>query len=440
MIKHEISVIENNSIAREMDITPGDFLLSINQETVRDFLDYRFKVQTDFLVVEIEKPDGEIWELDIEKDPDEDLGMGFKQSLMSETKRCCNQCIFCFIDQQPTGLRDTLYVKDDDPRMSFLLGNYVTLTNLGPREIDRLAGYHISPLRVSVHAANLDVRVKMMGTERARNLFDALDVFYKAGTELHFQIVLCKGINDGPELAYTMDVLARYKPNSLSIVPAGVTRHREGLYPLEVFDRDGARQVIRQAEKYKNFVYLSDEWYLMGQVPLPSYRDYGDFPQLENGVGVLRLFEREFKQMLARHMKKPGGPKIGQPVKIGWVTGTLAGGYMRMRAKDFMQAFPHVDIQVYEIANAFFGPTVTVSGLIVGEDVVNQLQFTQNNRPQLLCLPENAFRAGVAEKVMLDGMTLTALEAALGVPVMVGDSHGGDFCRQMIKAVGKNKI
>jgi len=474
VIKHEISNIAENSIAAELGITCGDFLLSINGEAVRDILDYRFRIQDESLLVEVEKPDGEIWELDIEKDPDEDLGLEFKLSLMSHTKRCGNSCVFCFVDQQPKGLRPSLYVKDDDPRLSFLLGNYVTLTNLSKAEVKRLAGYHLSPLRISVHAADLDVREKMMGTSKARNLFDALDIFSQSGIEMHFQIVLCKGLNDGAQLDYTIEKLMGLNgAKSLAVVPAGLTKHRDGLFPLQPFTKEDAQAVLLQVEKWqasKNFVFLSDEWYILAEVPLPEYKHYGEFPQLDNGVGVLRLFEREFVKGLI-HAKRaqvscllksgsrrafrteqfPRGQKKAQtglldrlflkiicrksirqqPVSIGIVTGTAAGRFMRSIAARFMTKWPHARITVYEIENEFFGPSVTVSGLLAGQDVIKQLKGKLDGIDVML-LPENAFRGGVKQKIMLDGVTQKVLEQKLGIRVKIGSTNGVKFCRELI--------
>jgi len=447
VVKHEISNIVKNSIAAELGITCGDFLLSINGEAVRDILDYRFRIQDESLLVEVEKPDGELWELDIEKDPDEDLGIEFKLSLMSHTKRCGNHCVFCFVDQQPKGLRPSLYIKDDDPRLSFLLGNYVTLTNLGEDEVKRLAGYHLSPLRISVHAADLDVREKIMGTSKARNLFDALEVFSQAGIEMHFQIVLCKGLNDGAQLDYTIDKLMGLNgAKSLAIVPAGLTKHREELFPLEPFTKEDAQAVILQVEKWQaneNFVFLSDEWYILAEVPLPKYKHYGEFPQLDNGVGVLRLFEREFVKRLARDSKKlPANAldrlllklilrKSSRPVNIGIVTGTAAGGFMRSITVRFMEKYPFAKISVYEIKNEFFGTSVTVSGLLTGQDVMKQLKGKLGNT-DVIFLPENAFRSGVKEKIMLDGVTKQELEQKLGVRVKIGSTNGVKFCGELI--------
>jgi len=440
VIKHEIARVQKNSIAAQLDIKSGDFLLAIDGKEVRDVLDYRFRIQEAKLLVEIEKACNEIWELDIEKDPDQDLGIEFKQSLMSHAKRCANRCIFCFVDQQPKGLRNSLYVKDDDPRMSFLLGNYVTLTNLSVEEINRLAGYRVSPLRISIHAADLDLRAKMMGTDAARNLFNALDVFKAQGIEMHFQIVLCKGLNDGTQLDYTIGRLAEYRPlaKSLAIVPAGLTKHRDGLYPLEVFGREDARAVINQLVANNNqlknssgFVHLSDEWYILAGLPLPSYEEYGSFPQLDNGVGILRLFQREFSgAMTTKVPSRASAVQGGVIPTIGIITGTAAAGFMRNIVKNFTKKHPQSHITVHPICNKFFGETVTVSGLLTGGDIIAQLKDMYI--PGVIFIPENAFRAGVKEKVMLDGTTLQDLERELRARVVVGSADGGEFYRQLM--------
>jgi len=486
MIKHEISNIQKHSIADELGILSGDFLLAINGREVSDILDYRFRIQEDSLLVEIEKHETrEIWELDIEKDPDEDLGLTFKQSLMSHKKRCHNKCIFCFVDQQPKDLRPSLYIKDDDPRLSFLIGNYVTLTNLGMDEIKRLAGYHLSPLRISVHTADLDLRERMMGTPAARNLFDTLAVFSNAGIKMHFQIVLCKGVNDGKYLDETIEKLVTQPGfESLAIVPAGLTKHRDGLFPLQPFTKEDAQQVIEQGQlwqnaalgqsgtltlannfkdlapyreghpqspanfHYANAVYLSDEWYIMAGVKLPPYEHYRDFPQLDNGVGVLRLFWHEFVsakkiQMvtLSHHLKKFWQTFVGSRTKnartkgntpgelvpsprIGIITGRASYKFMRHIAKHWKSK-----ITVYPIDNHFFGETVTVSGLLTGVDIINQLK----NRPlpDIIFIPENAFRAGVKEKIMLDGTTKKEIEQNLGIKVIIGSTNGAEFYKQL---------
>jgi len=419
-----------------MGISCGDFLLSVNGHGVFDVLDYRFRIQDQCLLIEVEKPNGEVWEIDIEKDPDMDLGINFKHSLMSYKRRCRNKCIFCFVDQQPKGLRPSLYIKDDDPRLSFLQGNYVTLTNLSQTEIKRLASYHLSPLRISVQVADLDMREKLMGTPAARNLFTALQEFNQAGIEMHFQVVLCKGINDGTQLDSTIEKLINLKPGakSMSIVPAGLTKHRCGLYPLQPFTKEDARTVIAQVAKWQQvrpFVYLSDEWYVIAGERLPQYAHYGEFPQLDNGVGMVRLFEREFKIGMAKCNKKRRPLRLLRRHKnIGIITGQAAAGFMRALALQFMHRNPHIKITVYVIRNDFFGESVTVSGLITGQDVVKQLRGKLDGINEVF-LPENAFRAGVKEKVMLDGMTLQELEKKLEIKVKIGSAHGEAFYKQL---------
>lgn len=434
MAKHQIISVEKNSIAAKMGISGGDFLLSINKREVRDILDYRFFVQDYHLLLEIEKANGEIWEIDIEKDPDEGLGINFKHALLSPKRKCRNNCVFCFIDQQPPGLRSSLYVKDDDVRLSFLQGNYVTLTNLGPAEVARIASYHLSPLRISVHAADLQLRQQLMGTPAACNLFDALETFHKASIDMHFQIVLCKGMNDGTSLDETIKKLLTFKPfaKSLSVVPAGLTRHRHGLAKLEQFTAEDARAVIAQVAHWQGktpFVHLSDEWYILAQVRLPKYKDYGNFEQLDNGVGVVRVFEREFLRGMASDAKQP---ICKQHETVGIITGTAAAWLMRALATHFMKMNPKIKIKVFEVSNNFFGTSVTVSGLLTGQDIIKQLASKLGGVKRVY-VPSNAFRAGVKEDIMLDGTTLKQLAAGLDTKVIIGSTNGYEFCKQLYR-------
>ena len=420
---HKIIEVIPESIACEMEISAGDVLLHINGKEIRDVLDYQFTVQSEELLLEIQKPCGEIWELEIEKDADEELGMVFKSPLMSAKRRCINKCVFCFVDQQPSGLRSSLYFKDDDPRLSFLHGNYVTLTNLSEREMRRLAGYHLSPLRISVHAVDLDLRKKMMGCENAANLFSALEIFANAGIKMHFQVVLCRGINDGENLTHTISVLSVQKGGeSLAVVPAGITRHRDGLEPLSQFSPEEAKNVLTQIKNCtrKNFVFAADEWYIMADEPLPKYEYYKNFPQLDNGVGMLRLFERQFLS----GMKK----KVLPHSKIGIITGYSAVKFMRGLAKVFVETHKNVEINVYAVKNNFFGENITVSGLLTGADIISQLKDRVSD--DILFLPENAFRANT--EIMLDGTTLSQLSDAFGVPVRIGSANGKIFYNQMV--------
>ncbi|MCL2225109.1 MAG: DUF512 domain-containing protein [Defluviitaleaceae bacterium] len=460
---HEITEVLPQSIAQELEITAGDVLLQINGKKIKDVFDYQFATQAEELLLEIQKPCGEIWELEIEKDADEDLGIVFKRPLMAAKRRCVNKCIFCFVEQQPSGLRSSLYFKDDDIRLSFLHGNYVTLTNLSEAEIRRFASYHLSPLRISVHAADLELRKKMMGSENAANLFTALNIFAEAGIKMHFQVVVCKGVNDGEHLAHTISVLAEQKgAESLAIVPAGLTRHRDGLHSLSQFTPEEARNVISQVN-FKNcnktFVFAADEWYIMARIPLPQYNSYGDFPQLDNGVGMLRLFEHDFLHALGKLAGTVSGgfglsgrvegcacvdvcaPKPplfpnschGKIHHVGIVTGLSAAAFMRGLADTFQSAHPDIKITVYPIKNNFFGENITVSGLLTGVDIINQLQ--NQVLADVLFLPENAFRANT--EIMLDGTTLTQLSAVLNRPVKVGSADGGVFFNQIKDLGGK---
>ena len=431
-MKHKISAVEEESIASALGVLPGDFLLTIDGAIIIDVLDYRFRLHSERVLAEVEKPDGEIWELDIVKDENEDIGLVFESPLMSEIKRCENNCIFCFVDQEPQGLRKTLYIKDDDWRLSFLHGNFVTLTNLSDNEADRIAGLHLSPINISVHTSDMNLRKSMMGSENAGNLFRFLSKFGDAGIVMNFQIVLCKGINDGEVLENTIIKLDDFKgANSIAVVPVGLTRHREGLVSLEFFSADDARRIIFQItalqeffmkKRNSSFVFLSDEWYIMAEVPLPTYENYEGFPQLSNGVGMLRLYESDFLSELGRLQQSNAS------ASIFIVTGTLAASFMKSLANAFCKKFKNAKITVIKIANRFYGETVTVSGLLTGEDILTQLA-NKSLLGDVLFLPANAFMANSEE--LIDGITRSQLEKCLGVRVLIGNLFGGNFARQL---------
>ena len=308
--KHLVGRVLSGSIAEEMEIEPGDELISINDQPVGDILDYHYLCNEEYLTVVIRKPDGEEWELEIEKEFEEDLGMEFENGMMDEYHSCHNKCIFCFIDQMPPGMRNTLYFKDDDSRLSFLQGNYITLTNLKEEDIQQIIRYHLSPINISFQTMNPQLRCQMLNNRFAGESLKKVDRFVEAGIELNGQIVLCKGVNDGAELEYTIEQLTRYLPNlvSVSVVPVGLTRYRDGLYPLEPFEKEDAIEVLdiihkwqeRIMEKYHtHMIHASDEWYLLAGRELPEEDNYDGYPQLENGVGMIRLFMNEVKEELA---------------------------------------------------------------------------------------------------------------------------------------------
>ena len=301
---HKITAVSPGSIGEELELEPGDVLLTIDGEEIEDIFDYDYMTDSESFVMTIQKKNGEEWELEIESGG-EDLGLTFENGLMSEYRSCRNKCIFCFIDQMPPGMRETLYFKDDDSRLSFLQGNYITLTNMSDRDIDRIIRFHLSPINISVQTMNPELRCRMLNNRFAGEALKKIDRLYEAGTEMNGQIVLCKGVNDGEELRYTIERLAAYAPHmqSVSVVPVGLSKFRDGLYPLEPFTKEDACQVIdlieewqkKLYEKHKlHFIHASDEWYILAERELPEESRYDGYIQLENGVGMIRLLYEEF--------------------------------------------------------------------------------------------------------------------------------------------------
>ena len=300
--EHIVYRVTPGSIAEELEIETGDVLVSINEHEIADVFDYHYYTEEEYLTIVIRKPGGEEWELEIEKDYDEDLGIIFENGLMDDYKSCHNKCIFCFIDQMPKGMRDTLYFKDDDSRLSFLQGNYVTLTNMKERDLQRIIDYKLGPINISVQTTNPQLRCKMLNNRFAGEALQKIDILYEAGISMNGQIVLCKGVNDGEELRRSITDLMKYMPvmESVSVVPVGISKYREGLYPLEPFTKEEAGEVIDIIEEYQkvcleksglHFIHASDEWYLLAERELPKEESYDGYLQLENGVGMLRLLQ-----------------------------------------------------------------------------------------------------------------------------------------------------
>ena len=426
MKKHRISAVDPDGIGAELGIEPGDLLLQISGKPVRDVFDYRYLLNEEYVTVTIEKENGEVWELEIEKEYEEDLGVTFESGLMDDYRSCANRCVFCFIDQMPPGMRETLYFKDDDTRLSFLQGNYVTLTNMSKNDIDRIIEYRMEPINVSVHTMNPDLRCAMLRNRTAGKALEKLDTLYDAGITMNGQIVLCKGLNDGSELEYTLEQLKRYIPvmQSLSVVPVGLTRFREGLYPLEPFGREDARQVLRIIHSWQkrffeefgiHFVHASDEWYILAGEELPEEERYDGYLQLENGVGMLRLLEREVVEALE---KRTGDDRIRKAVIA---TGQLAAPFLQGHVERICKKYPGVQASVVPVINNFFGPQITVSGLITGGDLIAQLKG-RLEPDMVLILPCNMLRDG--EEVFLDDISLADLEKELGVKTIIADSDG----------------
>ena len=442
-IGHKIKEVVPGSIAEELEVEAGDTLIEVNGQPVQDVFDYHYLTNEEYLTVLIRKADGEEWELEIEKEFEEDLGIVFENSLMDEYRSCRNKCIFCFIDQMPKGMRDTLYFKDDDSRLSFLQGNYVTLTNMSDHDIDRIIQYHLEPINISFHTMNPKLRCKMLNNRFAGDIFPKIKRLAEAGIEMNGQIVLCKGINDGQELEYSIEQLTDYMPclKSVSVVPVGLTKFREGLYPLEPFDGKDAAMVIDCIERWQkkiykssgcHFIHASDEWYILAGRDFPEEERYDGYLQLENGVGMMRLLYEETRQQILG-MEGAEEEKVSSILKAGkreisLATGKLAAPHMERLYSLVKEKYSNVVLHIYEIENRFFGERITVSGLITGTDLSMQLKGKELGTE--LLLPISMMRSG--EKVFLDDMTVELLENALQIKVRIVKSSGCDFVKALL--------
>lgn len=431
--KHIIKTVQPGSIAEELEIEPGDELISINDQEIEDVFDYHYLVNDDYLTVLIRKTNGEEWELEIEKDYEEDLGIEFDNGLMDEYRSCRNNCIFCFIDQMPPGMRETLYFKDDDSRLSFLQGNYVTLTNMSDHDIDRIIKYHLGPINISFQTTNPELRCKMLHNRFAGDIFPKVQRLYEAGIEMNGQIVLCKGVNDGEELERSIRDLSQYLPHlrSVSIVPVGLSKYRDGLYPLEPFTKEDAENVLERVHRWQkklyaayglHFIHCSDEWYILAEQPMPPEEQYDGYLQLENGVGMLRLLNTEVQEAV---QAMEGNETVRH---FSVATGKLAAPYIEKNLSYVREKFPNIQGTVYAIRNDFFGPMITVSGLITGQDLIAQLKDQELG--ERLLIPCNMLRAG--ENVFLDDITVEEAEEALQIKITVVNEDGASFVHAVV--------
>ncbi len=439
--EHIVKTVEPGSIAAELGIEPGDKLISVNEKVIEDVFDYHFYVNDEELTLLIQKPDGEEWELEIEKDYEEDLGLTFTQGLMDEYRSCRNKCMFCFIDQMPKGMRETLYFKDDDSRLSFLQGNYITLTNMSDHDVERIVKYHLEPINISFHTTNPELRCRMLHNRFAGEALKKVDRLYEGGILMNGQIVLCKGINDGEELERSIRDLSKYLPllQSVSVVPVGLTKYREGLFPLLPFTKEDAKEVLDIIEKWQrqfyeefglHFIHAGDEWYLLAERELPEEERYDGYLQLENGVGMLRLLEEEFAEAME---ELPGDDRC---VEVSMACGVAAYDHLEKLVKGLQEKYPNVAVYLYSIQNEFFGEKITVSGLITGQDLKKQL----DGKPlgTRLLLPCNMLRDG--EEVFLDDVTLSELKETLQVEIDVVKSSGQDLVNAILRTdVGEEK-
>ncbi|BAH06302.1 DUF512 domain-containing protein [Clostridium kluyveri] len=433
-MKNKIKAIKPGSIAEEMEMEVGDYLISINNTKVKDIIDYKFLISDDYVEVEIQKKSGEIWTLEIEKEYDEDLGVEFEDAILDKPKSCHNKCIFCFIDQMPKGMRKTLYFKDDDSRLAFLQGNFVTLTNMRKEDIDRIIKYKISPINVSVHTTNPKLRVKMINNRFAGNIYKVLKKLTKNHIKINCQIVLCPGINDGRELKRTIEDLYKLYPEveNVAVVPVGITKYRQGLFNLKQYNENSAREQLEIAEELQKkyikeigvpFVRFSDEFYIISNKEIPSAKFYENYKQLEDGVGMVRIFRDNIKNGLKDLNLKAKG-------SFTLITGDLAYEEIKNAAKKIMKTNPHIIIHVKKIINNFFGNTITIAGLVTSKDILEQLKCEILGN--YLIIPECMLRKGYElsesnKRVFLDDVTLEELENSLNRKILVCDYTGKDL-------------
>ncbi len=452
MYVHLIDEVVDGSIAEGLGIVPGDSLVSVNGVEVEDIFDYQYQCQSDEVTMVIRRKSGEDVTFNISKDEDDDIGLQFDGGLMDDYRHCTNKCIFCFIDQMPPGMRDNLYFKDDDARLSFLQGNYITLTNMSDHNVDRIIKYRLSPINISIQTMNPTLRCEMLKNRFAGDALKKLDRFYEAGIIMNGQIVLCKGVNDDRELEYSLEQMYKYVPvlESVSVVPVGLSKYRDGLYPLEPFEKADAENVIDTIEKWQkkayeehgiHFIHASDEWYILADRELPEEERYDGYLQIENGVGMVRSMLEEFDDGLRTAIEELGGIREDGTVsrinffskmkntiggnkvreeKITIVTGRLAAGYIEEMAGKVMAAFPMRHIEVLPIRNDFFGEMITVSGLLTAKDIIAQCKG--RNLGDAIVLPCNVLQSD--SELFLDDLTVTDVERELGTTIRISGTDG----------------
>ncbi len=430
---HLIKNIAAGSIAEEMEIEPGDRLLCVNEKEIEDVFDYHYAVNDEYLVLLIRKPDGEEWELEIEKEYEEDLGIEFEEGLMDSYRSCRNKCMFCFIDQMPPGMRETLYFKDDDARLSFLQGNYITLTNMSEEDINRIIFYKLSPINISIHTTNKELRCEMLNNRFAGEALDKIKKLFDAGITMNGQIVLCKGVNDGEELRRSIRDLSAYIPHmqSVSVVPVGLTKYRDNLISLEKFNKKDALEVLTIIYHWQDilfkeygtrFIHASDEWYITAELPIPDADNYEGYLQIENGVGMVRSLMDEFNDY---YDTIKGDNRIKT---VSMATGILAAPILKNLMAQLNQKYPNIQITVYTIVNKFFGEDITVAGLLTGQDIMDQLKGKELG--DYLILPDVLLRNG--ENVLLDDITVDDLKNTLQTEIRIVQSDGKSLINAIV--------
>ena len=422
-----ITAIDSGSPAEKANIRVGEKLLKLNGHEIVDVLDYRFFCYDPIVKVELMTPDGSTRTLNVRKDEGEDLGLNFDTYLMDEPRPCSNHCIFCFVDQTPPGMRDTLYFKDDDARLSFLMGNYITLTNLSEREAQRIIDLRISPINVSVQATEPQLRRTLLGNKNADKSIEYMRAFGRAGIEMNGQIVVCPDWNDGEHLKRTIEDLIDIGFHSCSVVPVGLTQYRKGLANIKAVDKAKALEIIETVDHYgvickKKFgtrmFFCADELYLTAELPLPDEDYYEDYGQLDNGVGMLRNTTNEFLEALS-------DVESGDVPSFTIATGVAAAPFIERLVDEAKKKFPQLRGEVVAIVNDFFGRSITVSGLVTGQDLIKQLSARETLGERVI-IPANMLRHGV--DVFLDDVTPQQLSTAIKRPVISSETDGYSLC------------
>ncbi|MEN6461797.1 MAG: DUF512 domain-containing protein [Syntrophomonas sp.] len=428
----KITNIVQGSIAEEIGIEKEDILISINGNKIVDIIDYQFYSQDDYMVVEIQKPDGELWSIEIEKDYDEVLGLEFNGVVFDRMKVCKNRCIFCFVDQMPPHMRQTLYIKDDDYRYSFLYGNYITLTNLTEADWQKIITLKLSPLYISVHCIQSDLRKMMLNNPRAGNIKQDLKRLHDAGIEVHTQIVLCPGINDGEILEETINELALFYPSvvSIGIVPVGLTGFRDQLTKINPVTADQAKSLIDLIDGFQKkfrslhgtgLVYMADEFYLKAKVDFPDESYYDDFPQIENGIGLARIFLDEFA------LEEPSLPDSIEPREVYIITGVSAQPILE-KIVNRMNTIKGLQVRILTVTNKFFGGVVSVTGLLTGSDIICALG--QKYEGKRVIIPEIVCREG--QDILLDNISLDKIGEVSKANIVTVDGSAGDLVRAIL--------
>ena len=423
--KNKIINIENGSIADELGLSSGDLLLSINQKKEIDVIDYMYFMADDYVEIEVLTTEGEHILFEIEKSFGEDIGLEFENSLMDCLKSCSNKCIFCFIDQLPKGMRETLYFKDDDSRMSLLKGNYISMTNMSDDDIDRIVEYKLSPIKVSVHTTNPELRAYMLNNRFASKIMDNLKRFDEAGIEVDTQIVVIPGINDGKELDRTLNDLYSLKNSvrSVAVVPVGITKYRQDLPELKMFDKESSEKLIGQIQNFQQkslkdrgtrFVFIADEFYWLAGMEVPDEDAYEGYPQLENGIGLVRSFKNE---VLNRLKEEDINLSSG---RVTMITGVMATRLMRELREKINEKFPNLEIDIQTVYNDFFGHSITVAGLLTGQDIINQIDPSDH-----IMIPEVMLKEDMP--IFLDGMEVSEIADKYKVPVHISPVDGDIF-------------